>query len=472
MQRNTRTPAGLGLPAAGQTWAVFADRRGLVRSFLRSLPQATGGEPPLRTSVVSLETQQAFYERELRRDDTNFLDHLDPGTSGLDILLESGADEERSRAQARRVGLEDLLERGYRLLSTGESRLLLLLREVLAEPQLLVTTSLVEGLDERFRHAAAELLSDVASRGGRVVAFVDRPQDIPVCATHLCLLRAGAEAVLLTWQPRGPGPIPEEIHHLLSLARRPAPELPAPSTTALPCPDPLLRMRGCAVRYGAGASEVTQFEGLSWELRRGEHTLVVGPNGAGKSTLLSMISGDHPQCYGNDLWLFGYQRGSGESVWDIKRNIGLVSPGLHRDYRVKASAASVIASGLYDSIGVYRQVPPEDRRLADRWLDVVGLPGAGAQRFDSLSWAQQRLVLIARGLIKHPPLLILDEPTQGLDEVGRQLVLAFLQQLDRLQRTTMLMVTHRRDEQLPLFRRRLTFRACDKPGVRFEIVVG
>jgi molybdate transport system ATP-binding protein len=120
---------------------------------------------------------------------------------------------------------------------------------------------------------------------------------------------------------------------------------------------------------------------------------------------------------------------------------------------------------------VYRDVPEPDRRLALRWLDAIGLADAATARFDRLSFGQQRLVLIARGLIKHPPLLILDEPTQGLDELGRQLVLAFVEQLATLERTTLLVVTHRRDEHLALFRRRLTFVPASEPGVRFRVEV-
>ncbi|MCE9958737.1 ATP-binding cassette domain-containing protein, partial [Aeromonas rivipollensis] len=141
----------------------------------------------------------------------------------------------------------------------------------------------------------------------------------------------------------------------------------------------------------------------------------------GKSTLLALITGDHPQGYSNDLRLFGVRRGSGESIWEIKRHIGLVSPALHLDYRVHCSVQTVILSGFYDSIGLYTRPGDRQLALANQWLALLGLKDQGALPlpFHALSFGQQRLVLIARALVKHPPLLILDEPLQGLDPLNR-----------------------------------------------------
>ncbi|VEC58153.1 Putative molybdenum transport ATP-binding protein modF [Klebsiella aerogenes] len=155
---------------------------------------------------------------------------------------------------------------------------------------------------------------------------------------------------------------------------------------------------------------------LSWTVNPGEHWQIVGPNGAGKSTLLSLVTGDHPQGYSNDLTLFGRRRGSGETIWDIKKHIGYVSSSLHLDYRVSTNVRNVILSGYFDSIGIYQAVSDKQHKLVQQWLDILGIDKRTADApFHSLSWGQQRLALIVRALVKHPTLLILDEPLQGLE---------------------------------------------------------
>ena len=207
---------------------------------------------------------------------------------------------------------------------------------------------------------------------------------------------------------------------------------------------PLVRLVGGRVAYG----DQVVFDGLDLTVWPGQHTLIEGPNGSGKSTLLEMITGDHPQAYSNDLHLFGRRRGTGETVWDIKMNVGLVSARLHRDYRVGGSVEDVLLSGLYDSIGVYQKVEPSHRARAKAWLDWLGLGLPQRPRFRELSFGQQRLILIARAAIKVPPLMVMDEPTSGLDGDNRARVLDLVESLCTQKKSTVLMVTHRADERL------------------------
>ena len=144
------------------------------------------------------------------------------------------------------------------------------------------------------------------------------------------------------------------------------------------------------------------FNGLDLEIRRNDHTLITGPNGCGKSTLLQILTGDHPLCYANDLTVFGRRRGSGESVWDLKRHMGIVSGDLHRNHRVAGSALAVVLSGLYDSIGLYTRPTAGDEELARRWLGRVGLGHRAGISFRGLGYGEQRLLLLARALIKAP----------------------------------------------------------------------
>jgi molybdate transport system ATP-binding protein len=206
---------------------------------------------------------------------------------------------------------------------------------------------------------------------------------------------------------------------------------------------PLVDLKRGTVAYG----EQVVFRDLDFRVLPGQHTLIQGPNGSGKSSLLAMITGDHPQAYSNELYLFGRRRGSGETVWDIKKNVGVVSGALHRDYRVAASVEEVLLSGLFDSIGVYTQPEPSHRFRARAWLAWLELGIEPSASFRELSFGQQRMVLIARAAIKVPPLLVMDEPTAGLDDDNRARVLALVASLCTQQKSTVLMVTHRDDER-------------------------
>ena len=197
---------------------------------------------------------------------------------------------------------------------------------------------------------------------------------------------------------------------------------------------------------------------ISLTLSRGELVALIGPNGAGKSTLLSLVTGDHPQGYSNDLTLFGRRRGSGETIWDIKKHIGYVSSSLHLEYRVSTNVRNVILSGYFDSIGIYQAVSDKQHKLVQNWLDILGIDKRTADApFHSLSWGQQRLALIVRALVKHPTLLILDEPLQGLDPLNRQLVRRFVDVLISEGATQLLFVSHHAEDAPDCITHRLAF---------------
>jgi molybdate transport system ATP-binding protein len=242
----------------------------------------------------------------------------------------------------------------------------------------------------------------------------------------------------------------KDIQALLAFDPTLLPPWPEP-LSQLPINNTLVKLRAGHVSYG----ETLIFQNIDLSVTKGSHTLVTGANGSGKSTLLNLITGDHPQCYGNDLQVFGHQRGSGETIWEIKKHIGLVSPGLHRDHRVPGSALHIVLGGFFDSIGLYADVSLIQIQHAKQWLALVGLTALVNTPFKHLSYGEQRLVLIARALVKQPLLLILDEPTQGLDEVNRHRVMYFLEHLSSQTQTTIIMASHRMDEHLPLFTRHL-----------------
>jgi molybdate transport system ATP-binding protein len=181
-------------------------------------------------------------------------------------------------------------------------------------------------------------------------------------------------------------------------------------------------------------------------VRKGERWNVSGPNGAGKSTLLSLITADNPQAYANEIWLFDRRRGTGETIWDIKRKIGFVSPELHLYFDTGVSCFEVIASGLFDTIGLFRPLTAQQEETTLLWMQLLSLQELRTRRLAQLSTGQQRMVLLARALIKNPPMLILDEPSQGLDEEQtayfKSLVTTLCEAFDK----TLIYVSHYRQE--------------------------
>ena len=144
----------------------------------------------------------------------------------------------------------------------------------------------------------------------------------------------------------------------------------------------------------------------------------------------------------NDIFVFGFQRGSGESIWQIKQYIGYVSTALQWEHRVSVSVRNVIISGFYDSIGLYSKPSDAEKAIADQWLALLGMTARAGEPMNKLSYGDQRLLLIARAMVKHPPLLILDEPCLGLDDMNRRLVLALIEKICAGSGTAVLYVIH------------------------------
>ena len=385
--------------------------------------------------LLSAESQQAFYEAQLAADESNFRGGVDTSSTVQELLGAAGLRHPLLAA----FRLEPLWERGYRLLSTGEARKVLLLQAVLGEPSLLILDDPFDGLDRAAHGELAQAIVHVAEHLPVLVVGTFGARDLPF---PLAALR---EVFLLEHGELSFRGTPQAFLQRASSGcshRTPPVELGSwyePHDPSVP----LVQLRKGCVRYG----EQVVFEGLDFSVAAGQHTLIEGPNGSGKSSLLEMITGDHPQAYSNELYLFGRRRGSGETVWDIKKNVGVVSSRLHRDYRVGGSVEEVLLSGLFDSIGVYQKPEPSHRMRARAWLEWLDQGLALHASFRELSFGQQRLVLIARAAIKVPPLVVLDEPTSGLDADNRTRVLELVESLCRQHKSTVLMVTHRADER-------------------------
>lgn len=434
-----------------EAWCLVGANRSGIDTFFKLLvgeaPElAAEVQVPQNLGVVSFSSQQAVFEAELKKDDSDFLDKIDPGTPARAFLNNPEAHADLIAAFA----LDQSLDKGYRQLSTGQSRKLMLLAELTRGVSCLAVQAPYEGLDSA---ACAELdkAFDLChQRGIQILITVHNAGDVPQWCTHVALIAHGR--LVHT------GPRDEVLDAIKTTLAQKTPDFSASVSDLVPAvnaplpPDTEPAMELVRLKNGsAGYDGKTVFSGLDLTIRPEDHTLITGPNGCGKSTLLHVITGDHPACYANDLHIFGMRRGSGESIWDIKRHMGIVSPDLHRNYHVPGTTLRCIISGLYDSIGLYNTPTAADEKKARIWLERIGLQDQSDTPFRRLSYADQRLTLIARALIKMPRLLVLDEPTQGLDDTNRKAVLDFLEQVAEERLSTILYVSHRRDEYRDFF---------------------
>jgi molybdate transport system ATP-binding protein len=353
------------------------------------------------------------------------------------------------------LGLGPLLGRRVLQLSNGETQKLLLARAVLRAPRLLVLDDPFAGLDRGARETLRGALDELGRAGMQLVVATPRPEDLPACVDRVLLVRD--HRVVGTRRRSELGEVRWDEEVAVPTARHPVRPEPFDSGPASPAlrsgqaeskgermrrGAPLVELADVTVRYGA----TTILDRVSFRLRRGEHWAISGPNGAGKSTLLSLVLGDNPQAYANRVRLFGRQRGTGESIWDLKARIGAVSPELHAHYPTGTRVLDAVCSGLFGSVGLYQQCKEEDRARARAWLERFGVPADEDRTLGELSYGLQRLVLVARALVSAPELLVLDEPCQGLDGAGRRRVIEAADAAAEASPVGILFVTHRADE--------------------------
>ncbi|MFQ3220408.1 MAG: molybdate transport system ATP-binding protein [Paraglaciecola sp.] len=440
---------------AHQHW-VIVGANGAGKSALAALlagqGQITCGELSssfTRVGLVSYEYLNALIELELKKDSADILDIVPVPTTVSEMLTQNGEPGDavlRTDLCQRLLVLfnfESLLGHNFMDLSTGETRKLLLIKAIISQPQLLVLDEPFDGLDSATCDKLTVLLNELASSVTMIMVF-NRLSEVPDFVRHYAFVEDGQLALTVDDDNPQQRQLLRQLVHLQHTEM----VLPEPDTT-------VTRNHfkpGCAI---VSLNSVTVihpgkkvFENLNWQIDCGQHWQLSGPNGSGKTSLLQLITGDHPQCYSNDIQVFGYQRGSGESIWDIKQHIGLLSNALHLAHRVNCSVLHVILSGFFDSIGLYRQPTLEQRGLAQQWLILIGLVASEDQPFQQLSFGDQRLCLVARAMVKHPALLILDEPCNGLDDLNRQRVLRLIERICESQTTSVIYVNHHPDDKI------------------------
>ena len=327
--------------------------------------------------------------------------------------------------------LEGLLDKYIILLSSGELRKYKLAASLFTNPRVLIMDNPFIGLDAHTRDQLKDLLTMLAKEQGlQIILVLAKTDEIPEFITHIVEVKEMKVMPKIEsgeWRvERG-----ERIVDNYQL-----------STINYQLSNEVIKFSHVTIRYG----ERTILKDLDWTVHQGEHWSLSGQNGSGKSTLLSLVCADNPQSYACDISLFGHKRGSGESIWDIKRHIGYVSPEMHRSYKQNIPAIQIVASGLKDSVGLYVRPTEAEKEQCRKWLTTFGVGDLADRKFMEMSSGEQRLVLLARAFVKEPDLLILDEPLHGLDDLNRRMVKDLVDEYCKNPTVTLIYVTHYQEE--------------------------
>ncbi len=373
---------------------------------------------------------------------------IDASTPTVEHLLDdayhySGEDTPERRAFRQHLydlfDVSHLLDKYIILLSSGEMRKFQIIKMLISDPKILIMDNPFIGLDEATREQLADLLHTLSrERGLQIILVLTKHSDIPPFITHVWEMD---DEVL---QPKHTfcricNPAAESIRicNPLEPAKRDL-ILSLPRKAGDYASETVAELRKVSIRYG----KRTILRDLDWTVANGERWALNGPNGAGKSTLLSLICADNPQSYACDITLFDRRRGSGETIWEIKKHIGYVSPEMHRAYQKDIPCIKIVASGLNDSVGLYVKPKEEDYAICRFWMHIFGIDGLENRTFLKLSSGEQRLALLARAFVKDPELLILDEPLHGLDEKNSQMVKDVIDTFCQRENKTLIMVSH------------------------------
>ncbi len=333
--------------------------------------------------------------------------------------------------------LGDLLEKELIKLSNGETKRLLVAAALLRNPSLLLLDYPLTGLDVESRASFSDVINQVIASGITVV-MTTSATEIPGGITHVAVVeeRQIAAAVL----QEAYMPLQAKIFPVVTIAKQELQELFSPDPS-VQC-GTVVQLTDVSIKYG----DKLVLDSINWRIRQGDRWALLGHNGAGKSTLLSLITGDNPQAYAKKIILFDRQRGSGESIWDIKKRIGFVSPELFQYFPDNCTCLEVVESGFYDTLGLVRPGEAANAEKARRWMKLLGMEQESDKLLKHVPVSVQRVCLLARALVKNPPLLILDEPCQGMDQHQKLYFKQLLEAICTHSSTTLVYVTHYQEE--------------------------
>jgi molybdate transport system ATP-binding protein len=320
-------------------------------------------------------------------------------------------------------------------MSAGQQRKALLKYIIAQQPQYIVLDDLFGSVDHETRQFITRNLN-LLSKSTLLIQLFYRKQD--VLDEVRTVYSVGGQNSIIAQQPLEQFiDSHDSLHHRLNIT---LPNLFVETTHTI---NPIIQLNTVSASYG----DLKVLKEINWTIQSGEFWQLKGPNGSGKSTLLSMIIGDNPRGYGEDMILFGKKKGSGETIWDIKKRIGYFTPNMTLQFTHNDPVENMIISGLVDSVGLYTKPTDLQRDIAHAWLQVLG-PSFQNKKFNSLSFGQQRILLVVRAMVKHPPLLILDEPTVGLDDENTRLFINLIVAIASQRKVAIIYVSHRTEPEL------------------------
>lgn len=449
---------------AGELWTVTgpngAGKTTLVKAIAGLLPIVQGkihyhafdGIPPINAiAYVASDARREIWRREsVLNHERGFAGRFGDATTIRDLIGRQPAEclpppdlSARLAAVVGRLKLESLLEKPVLAASTGEMSRVLVARALIRHPRMMILDEPYEGLDHSGRQELKIMLDGLAASGLPMVLVAHRLEEMPSTFTHVLSIEKGriasAEPVTRAAYPAASA---AAIASAEKTPRHPERSRRHPVNRRLVSSETLIDMQAVTVRYG----DTVVLDRFSWVVTAGQHWALTGPNGAGKSTILKLITGECLQVYGNRIRLFGKHRGTGQSLWEIRERLGVVSHDLAAGYQKRISVLDVVCSGFFDSVGLYRHPDAGQIETARRWLVQVGLSAFSRLPFNQLSQGQRQLVLIIRAMVKSPRLLILDEPCAGLDAENRRRVLDLVDQIAGSGSTGLIVVSHHEKE--------------------------
>lgn len=445
---------------SGESWAILSESGWLQTAFLETLrgntvvKSGTVTKPfadqylsvkRQRKEVASFRDLMAYvsqrYEFRNKFNQQNF--YFQQRFNSAESEETETVEKYLSTVQSRQVGpwtlekvlellyLKDLREESLLKLSNGETRRLAIAAGLMRQPDIFLMDHPTTGLDIESRAAFGELINAIQKEGVQILITCN-PQDIPSGIQKIGLLdHTGLAKVWDSSQYTLSSRIEKEKAWNWALLQELLPQ-------EKPILDTLIALQNVTISYQGKII----LDAVNWDLKAGERWLLKGANGSGKSTLISLLIGENPQAYSQNIWLFGRKRGTGESIWDIKKPTGFVAPELVRFFPSNQTCKKVILSGLFDTIGLFKKVNAEEEELALKWMKVFELENVAEHPIQRISLDQQRWALLARALIKKPRLLILDEASQGLDLAQRKLFTQTVQKLCELSGISLIFVSH------------------------------
>jgi molybdate transport system ATP-binding protein len=389
-------------------WAVFISNNSQKDKFIDNLM-----EGPLPAGFEPLENKEgALFSR-----------------ITLNQFIE---EEERHGIQIINKNTQQLLK----TMSSGEQKKALLTYILHLKPNYIILDNPFDNLDKDTQKALKQTLDDI-SKTTLIVQLISRKSDILPFITKEMILEG---STIRQVDSGSKGEQEKKLFFRSSFTGRiPMPISPTDYEESI-----LIDCKGISVTYG----DRKILDKINWTIKKGEFWKLIGPNGSGKSTLLSMITGDNHKGYGQELYLFGQRKGTGESVWDIKKRIGYYTPSMTDKFSGLHSCLNMVISGMNDSVGLYLRATENQKALAKEWLIILDMWHLKDVLFADLSAGQQRMVMTARAMIKHPTLLILDEPTAGLDDENATLFISLVNKIARESESAIVFVSHRKEPGL------------------------